>query len=86
MASNLIMVDLNNFLIVRKNFNVRKTLGSSLVVQWLGLCFTAEGLGSIPGPGTKIPQAMWHGQKIKEKKKRKTLVYKLLRKSIPQCY
>ena len=33
-------------------------LGSSLVVQWLGLCaFTALGPGSIPGQGTKIPQA-----------------------------
>ena len=37
-------------------------LGNSLVVQWLGLCaftaaFTAEGLSSIPGGGTKIPPA-----------------------------
>ena len=24
---------------------------------------TAGGLGSIPGPGNKIPQATWHGQK-----------------------
>ena len=32
--------------------------GSSLAVQWLGLCaFTAEVLGSIPGQGTKIPEA-----------------------------
>ena len=28
------------------------------MVQWLGLCtFTAEGLGSIPGRGTKFPRA-----------------------------
>ena len=28
------------------------------MVQWLGLCtLTAENLGSIPGLGTKIPQA-----------------------------
>ena len=28
------------------------------MVQWLGLCaFTTEGAGSIPGQGTKIPQA-----------------------------
>ena len=28
------------------------------MVQWLGLCtFTAEGPRSIPGQGTKIPQA-----------------------------
>ena len=32
--------------------------GNSLVVQWLGLrTFSAQGLGSIPGWGTKIPQA-----------------------------
>ena len=40
--------------------------GNTLVGQWLGLCtFTAEGAGLIPGQGTKIPQATWHGQKIK---------------------
>ena len=33
-------------------------MGNSLVIQWLGLCaFTVEGLGSVPGQGTKIPQA-----------------------------
>ena len=38
--------------------------GNSLAVQWLGLCaFTAEGTGSIPGWGTKIPQATWGSQK-----------------------
>ena len=26
--------------------------------------FTAEGRGSIPGRGTKIPQAVWHAQEI----------------------
>ena len=37
--------------------------GNSLVVQWLGLhIFTAEGAGSIPCWGTKIPQAVRHGQ------------------------
>ena len=29
---------------------------------------TAKGLGSIPGRGTKIPQAMWCSQKEKKKK------------------
>ena len=39
-------------------------IGNSLVVQWLGLCIsTAGGPGSIPGRGTKIPQAAWCGQK-----------------------
>ena len=36
-----------------------------MVVQWLGLhASTARDLGSIPGRGTKIPQAAWRGQKI----------------------
>ena len=42
-----ILFDLNN-----------RVWGSSLVVQCLGLgSFTAVGPGSIPGQGTKIPQA-----------------------------
>ena len=36
----------------------KMTIGYSLVVLWLGLCvFTADGMSSIPGQGTKIPQA-----------------------------
>ena len=35
---------------------------NSLALQWLGLCaFTDQGLGSIPGLGTKNPQAAWCG-------------------------
>ena len=35
------------------------------MTQWLGLhAVTAKGSGSIFGPGTNIPQASWHGQKI----------------------
>ena len=31
--------------------------------QWLGLCaLAAKDLGSIPGHGIKIPQAVRHGQ------------------------
>ena len=38
--------------------------GNSLALQWLGLStFTAKGPGSIPGPGTKIPQAVQRGNK-----------------------
>ena len=41
-------------------------IGTSLAVQWLRLCASnARGTGSIPGWGTKIPHAAWHGQKIK---------------------
>ena len=42
-------------------------LENSLAVQWLGLStLTAEGPGSIPGQGTKIPQVTQHGR-IKKK-------------------
>ena len=46
-----------------------KTPGNSLAVQGLGLpAFTAEGAGLMPGQGTKVPQAVWHGQKKKKDK------------------
>ena len=36
------------------------------MVQWLGLCAsTAEGMGSIPGQGTRILHAVQRGQKKK---------------------
>ena len=36
--------------------------GNSLVVQWLGLrALNAEGVGSVPGWGSKIPQTVQHG-------------------------
>ena len=39
-------------------------IGNSLAVQWLGLhALTAQGPDSIPGQGTKIPQAARHSQK-----------------------
>ena len=42
--------------------------GTSLAVQGLGLrTSTAVGTGSIPGQGTKIPHAVWYGQKKKKK-------------------
>ena len=42
--------------------------GTSLAVQQLRLCSsTTGGTGSIPGRGTKIPHATWHGQKNKNK-------------------
>ena len=44
--------------------------GNSLVVQWLGLsAFIAVAVGSIPGSGTKIPQATQCSWKRKRKKK-----------------
>ena len=42
-------------------------VGTSLAVQWLRLHTpSAEGTGSIPGQGTKILHAVWHGQKKKK--------------------
>ena len=38
-----------------------------LAVQWLGLhASTAEGMGSIPGQGTKIPHAVRYGLRKKK--------------------
>ena len=43
----------------RMTLKLSRKVGNSLAVQWLGLhALTAEGLGSIPGQGTKIPQAV----------------------------
>jgi hypothetical protein len=41
-------------------------------VQWLEFsAFIAVTQGSVPGQGTTIPQAAWHGQKIKNNRKKK---------------
>ena len=46
-------------------FLKKNSLGNSLAVQGLGLhSFTAKGLGSIPGQGTKILQAVPGKKKI----------------------
>ena len=43
--------------------------GTFLAVQWLRLHASTEGVtGSIPGWGSKIPQAVQCGQKKKERK------------------
>ena len=40
-------------------------MGTSLEVQWLGLCAsTAGGTGSIPGWEAKIPHAAWCSQTL----------------------
>ena len=47
-------------------FVTKLWLGNSPEVQWLGLHnFTTEGMGSVSGLRTKIPQAMRCDQKIK---------------------
>ena len=58
---------LNYFTLWKWSCNNQLT-GTSLVVQWLGLCAsTTRGKGLIPGQGTKIPQATRSGQKKKKK-------------------
>ena len=55
-------------------------MGSSLVVQWLGLSApTARDPGSVLGWGTKIPQALWLSKKKKKKNKteKNNLIYNL---------
>ena len=41
----------------------REFPGGPVVRTW---CFHCCGLGSMPGQGTEILQATWHGQKKKE--------------------
>ena len=54
-------------LVLHKQAFRNQSLGNSLAVQWLGLhALTAEGTDSVPGWGTKIPQA---AVQPKEKKK-----------------
>ena len=44
--------------------------GSSPATQWLRLHASAAVIvGSVPGQGTVIQHATWHGQKIKKKEK-----------------
>ena len=47
---------------------LKRAVGNSLAVQWLGLhASTVGGLGLIPGQGTKIPQAVQQGKRKKKK-------------------
>ena len=51
--------------------------GNSLAVQWVGLCTPpAEGLGSIPGQGTKSHKPQVKDKKQKTKNKQKKKLYK----------
>ena len=52
--------------------------GDLLAVQWLRLCTSnAGGVGSVPDQRTKIPHAVWCGQKSIKKKKTKNLSWAL---------
>ena len=51
--------------------------GTSLVVQWLRLrASNAEGMGSIPGRGTRIPHALRHHQKNPTKQNTNHMFFK----------
>ena len=59
---------MSNVFLSFSSIEEHEKMGNSMVVQWLGLlAFTAKGQGSIPGGGTKIPQAMRCSQKNKHK-------------------
>ena len=51
--------------------------GTSLAIQWLGLCASSAGdVGPIPNQGgTKIPHAKRHNQKLLFKKKKNIYIY-----------
>ena len=52
--------------------------GTSLAVQWLGICAsTAGGSSSIPGRGTRIPHVMQCSQKLRIKTKTTKCPHKL---------
>ena len=49
---------------LKQKSGIFKGLRTSLAVQWFRICTsTAGGMGSIPGQGTKIPNATWYSQK-----------------------
>ena len=63
--------DIHTKMLIETGVEKDDSIGNPLEVQWWGLCIvTAEGWGSIPDQGTKIPRAMW--PKKKKKVYRKT--------------
>ena len=49
-------------------FSISRTTGASLAGEWLRpCCFTAEGMGSVPGQAPEIPTAAHCCQKKKKK-------------------
>ena len=69
LINQLIAVNLSFFVCIMRAFSSRVRAlcpchNLEILSRWLGLhTYTAEGLGSIPAVGTKIPQAIQHGQK-----------------------
>ena len=61
---------------MKPSSQIRKLmLGAPLVVQRLRLCTSNEGgTGSIPGRGTRIPHAKWHGKKKKKEGRKRKLM------------
>ena len=63
------------------DFNgLKKHLGTSLVVQWLGLHASPAGSkGSVPGRGTMIPQAEQQGPPPQKKRRVKETARKFIK-------
>ena len=68
LPSEKVCISLRNTQLKKKKNKEILSLGTSLVVQWLGLSFLMQGgVGLIPGQGAKTPHASW--PKSKEHKK-----------------
>ena len=64
---------------IRKQHSNLNQVGTSLVVQWLGLCASTEGgMGLILGWRTKIPHTVRHSQKKKKINVKKLIKIKFL--------
>ena len=78
MSLKCVTIDLSYYTFLKRkkksaNRHIQNARGNSLVGQWLGLStLIAKGPGSIPGWGTKIPQAVWHGPKKKKNARKPT--------------
>ena len=60
------LIFVNYFL--KSIFKIRLSYGNSVKVQWLGLSTSTAGdMGLIPGRGSQIPPAFWHGLKKKSR-------------------
>ena len=66
------------------DFNgLKKHLGTSLVVQWLGLHASPVGSkGSVPGRGTMIPQAEQQGPPPKKNRRVKETARKFIKTQV----
>ena len=69
--------------IIFKIFQMEEFSGGPVVKTW---AFTAVDPGAIPGQGTKIPQAVWCGQKRKKEKNNKNKIQRKCTKKKKSMY